>query len=137
MKKINYLFLFTILFATQVVVLAQVEPVMYFCERYDDYDGEVGVGDRFKKGSITIMIRSDMALKLSHAIIRYDKFNHNSNQFEYYKKSIFDTEREMNYLKFIMDKENDMEFEHQGFYRVFLLDEDEQMITSALIEIID
>jgi len=110
---------------------------MYFCERYDEYEGEVGIGDRFAKGSATILIRADSPLNLSRIIIRYDKYNTRKDQFEYYKQSFFDTERDKNYLTFFMNKENGMEFEHQGFYRVYLLDEDEQMITSALIEIID
>ena len=122
---------------TQTTLLAQTEPVMYFCERYDEYEGEVGVGDRFGKGPLTIIVRSDMPLNLTRVIIRYDIYNSKSNQFEYYKKSYFDSERDMNYLKFMMNSENNMEFEETGFYRVFLLDDDDRTVASALVEIIN
>jgi hypothetical protein len=110
---------------------------MYFCERYDEFEGEVNIGDRYKKGSITIMVRSDIPLNLSRVIIRIDKYNFRNNKFEYNKKLFFDTEPEANYFNFFIDKEKDMEFEEAGFYRVFLLDEDDRTVTSALIEIID
>jgi hypothetical protein len=140
MSRINLVFLLT---ACVTIVpiptqsFAQTEPVMYFCERYDEYEGEVGIGDRFAKGAVTIMVRSDLPMNLTKVTIRYDKYNFRNNRFEYYKKSYFDTERELNYLKFIMDNENNMEFEHTGFYRVFLLDEDERLVASALLEIIE
>ena len=41
---------------------AQNEPVLYFCERYDDYDGEIGVSDRFTTGFITVMVKADNPL---------------------------------------------------------------------------
>ncbi len=137
MNNLNLLIICILFTLIQSYLSAQSEPILYFCERYDDYEGEVGIGDRFTKGSATILVRSDNPLNLIRLIIRYDKYNARKNQFEYYKKSFFDTEQDKNFLTFVMNKENGMEFEHQGFYRVYLLDEDEQMITSALIEIID
>ena len=140
MKKINFLFLLTIFFSVAVInsnVFAQAEPVMYFCERYDDYDGEIGVSDRFTKGHITVMVKADDALRLKDVAIQYDMYNFRTGKFEYYKKFYFTIDRDMKYVFFARNDESDMEFEEAGFYRVFLLDEDDKTVTSALIEIID
>jgi hypothetical protein len=116
---------------------AQSEPVMYFCERYDDYDGEIGVSDRFTTGYITVMVKSDSELRLKDVAIQYDKYNERNGKFEYYKKFYFTISRDMKYVFFARNDESDMEFEEPGFYRVFLLDEDDKTVTSALVEIID
>lgn len=116
---------------------AQSEPVMYFCEKYDDYDGEIGVSDRFTTGYITVMVKSDSELRLKDVAIQYDKYNERNGKFEYYKKFYFTITRDMKYVFFARNDESDMEFEEPGFYRVFLLDEDDKTVTSALIEIID
>ena len=140
MKKLNYLFLLTIFLTFMAVyssTFAQSEPVMYFCERYDDYDGEIGVSDRFTTGYITVMIKSDSELRLKDVAIQYDKYNERNGKFEYYKKFYFTITRDMKYVFFARNDESDMEFEEPGFYRVFLLDEDDKTVTSALIEIID
>ena len=139
MKGLSYFFLFTMLlafFATQSSLLAQSEPVLYFCERYDDDDGEIGVSDRFTKGYITVMVKCDNALRLEDVAIQYDKYNERTGDFEYYKKFDFSVERDMKYIFFERNDESDMEFEETGFYRVFLLDEDGETVASALIEII-
>ena len=139
MKKLNYLFLFAVCFSFLGMysnTLAQSEPVMYFCEKYDDYDGEIGVSDRFTKGYITVMVKSDSELRLKDVAIQYDKFNERNGKFEYYKKFNFTIERDMKYVFFARNDDSDMEFEETGFYRVFLLDEDDRTVASALIEII-
>ena len=140
MKKINILVLlamFTSFIVISSNIFAQTEPVMYFCERYDDYDGEIGVSDRFTKGHITVMVKADNALGLQEVAIQYDMYNFRTGKFEYHKKFYFTIERDMSYVFFARNDENDMEFKDPGFYRVFLLDEDDRTITSALIEIID
>ena len=140
MKKLNFLFLLTMFLTFMAVyssTFAQSEPVMYFCERYDDYDGEIGVSDRFTTGYITVMIKSDSELRLKDVAIQYDKYNERNGKFEYYKKFYFTITRDMKYVFFARNDESDMEFEEPGFYRVFLLDEDDKTVASALIEIID
>ena len=140
MKKINYLLLFTVILAFFVMpspTQAQSEPVMYFCERYDSDDGEIGVSDRFTKGYITVMVKNDYALDLKDVSIQYDRYNSRSKKFEYYKKFNFSVERDMKYIYFSRNDDSDMEFNDTGFYRVFLLDEDDKTVASALIEIID
>ncbi len=140
MKKINFFFLLTIFFSlitVSSIIYAQAEPVMYFCERYDDYDGEIGVSDRFTKGHITVMVKADNPLRLKDVAIQYDKYNFRTGKFEYYKKFYFTISRDMKYIFFAKNDESDMEFNDPGFYRVFLLDENDRTVTSALIEIID
>lgn len=140
MKKPNYLLLFTMFVSFLAMysnVFAQSEPVMYFCERYDDYDGEIGVSDRFTKGYITVMVKSDAELRLKEVAIQYDKYNERNGKFEYYKKFYFTISRDMKYVFFARNDESDMEFEETGFYRVFLLDEDDRTVASSLVEIIN
>jgi hypothetical protein len=140
MKGISYLFILTMFlafFAMNSNVFAQSEPVLYFCEKYDSDDGEIGVSDRFTTGYITVMVKCDHALKLDDVAIQYDKYNTRTKEFEYYKKFDFSVERDMKYIFFERNDDSDMEFEEPGFYRVFLLDEDAKTVASALIEIID
>jgi hypothetical protein len=140
MKKLNFLLLLTIFlsfFAVSSNTFAQSEPVMYFCERYDDYDGEIGVSDRFTKGYITVMVKADAELRLKDVAIQYDKYNERNGKFEYYKKFYFTISRDMKYVFFARNDESDMEFEETGFYRVFLLDEDDRTVASSLVEIIN
>ena len=140
MKKPNYLLLFTMFLSFLAMysnAFAQSEPVMYFCERYDDYDGEIGVSDRFTKGYITVMVKADAELRLRDVAIQYDKYNERNGKFEYYKKFNFTIERNMSYVFFARNDDSDMEFEETGFYRVFLLDEDDRTVASALVEIIN
>ena len=140
MKKLNFLLLFAMFLSFAAMytnTFAQSEPVMYFCERYDDYDGEIGVSDRFTTGYITVMVKSDSELRLKDVAIQYDKYNERNGKFEYYKKFYFTISRDMKYVFFARNDESDMEFEEPGFYRVFLLDEDDNTVTSAIIEIID
>jgi hypothetical protein len=128
--------MFLAFFAMNSDAIAQAEPVLYFCEKYGD-DGEVGVSDRFTTGYITVMVKCDDALRLDDVSIQYDKYNERNGKFEYYKKFDFSVERDMKYIFFERNDDSDMEFEETGFYRVFLLDEDDKTVASALIEIID
>jgi len=139
MKKIQLFLLLSFLFALvamNTTVLAQNEPVMYFCERYDDYDGEIGVSDRFTTGYLTVMVKCDYALRLEDVSIQFDQYNERKGRFEYYKKFDYTVDKDMKYIFFSRNDESDMEFEEPGFYRVFLLDEDDETVASAVIEII-
>ena len=140
MKKPNYSLLLTMFISFLAMysnTFAQSEPVMYFCERYDEYDGEIGVSDRFTTGYITVMVKADAELRLRDVAIQYDKYNERNGKFEYYKKFNFTIERDMKYVFFERNDDSDMEFEETGFYRVFLLDDDDRTVASAIIEIID
>ena len=138
MKRFHLFFAFALLFsfiAMHSTVFAQEEPVMYFCEKYGR-DGEVGVSDRFTTGYLTVMVKSDYALRLDDVAIQLDKYNFRTSEFEYYKKFYYDIELDDNFVFFAKNDESDMEFEDPGFYRVFLLDDRDRTVASAIIEII-
>jgi hypothetical protein len=42
----------------------------------------------------------------------------------------------MSYVFFAKNSDSDLKFEEPGFYRVFLLDDNDKTVASALIEII-
>ncbi len=137
MKK---LLLFVLLFAGlgfRAELSAQSEPVLYFCEKYDSDKGEIGVSDRFTKGYLTVMVKCDHALNLEDVHIQFDKYNFRTGEFDYYKKFDYTVEKDMSYIFFAKNSDSDLKFEEPGFYRVFLLDESDATIASALIEIID
>lgn len=117
-------------------VFAQNEPVLYFCEKYDSKKGEVGVSDRFTTGYLTVMVKSDYELDLEDVHIQFDRLNERSKQFEFYKKFDYVIEPEMSYVFFAKNDDSDLKFEEPGFYRVFLLDDNDKTVASALIEIV-
>ena len=138
MKKLQLFFTFTLLlsiFALESTVFAQDEPVMYFCEKYGR-NGEVGVSDRFTTGYLTVIVKSDYALRLDDVAIQLDKYNFRTGEFEYYKKFNYTIELDMKYVFFEKNDDSDMKFEDPGFYRVFLLDDRDRTVASAIIEII-
>ncbi|MCH7965411.1 MAG: hypothetical protein IH852_15890 [Bacteroidetes bacterium] len=138
MKRFHLFFAFVLLFsffAMHSTVFAQEEPVMYFCEKYGTY-GEQGVSDRFTTGYLTVMVRSNRALGLYDVSIQLDKYNFRTGEFNYYKKFDYSLDPESNYVFFAKNDDSDMEFEDPGFYRVFLLDDRDRTVASAIIEII-
>ena len=137
-KNFLVLFVFAMLFFPGLLntVFAQNEPVLYFCEKYDSKKGEVGVSDRFTTGYLTVMVKSDNALNLEDVHIQFDKLNERNKKFEYYKKFDYTIEPDMSYVFFAKNSDSDLKFEETGFYRVFLLDDRDKTVASALIEII-
>ncbi|MBT8379681.1 MAG: hypothetical protein KJN64_10655 [Ignavibacteria bacterium] len=139
MKILNGVLLFFVLmmFAPLLnVTFAQSEPILYFCERYDASDGEIGVSDRFTTGYLTVMVKSDNELRLDDVSIQFDKYNSRNGKFEYFKKFAYNIQPDMSYVYFSKNDESDMKFSDPGFYRVFLLDDRDKTVASALIEII-
>jgi hypothetical protein len=137
-KNFLVLFVFAMLFFPGLlnIVFAQNEPVLYFCEKYDSKKGEIGVSDRFTTGYLTVMVKSDDALNLEDVHIQFDKLNERNKKFEYYKKFDYVIEPDMSYVFFAKNSDSDLKFEEAGFYRVFLLDDRDKTVASALIEII-
>jgi hypothetical protein len=109
---------------------------MYFCERYDNNRGEIGISDRFTKGYLTVMVKADDPLRLRDCHIQFDRYNQYSNKFEFYKKFDYTVSPDMKYIFFARDKDNDLKFDNTGFFRVYLLDDDNNTVASSLIEII-
>ncbi len=140
MKKSSGLFLILLVLILAPIFsssFAQSEPILYFCERYDASDGEVGVSDRFTTGYLTVMVKSDRELNLKDVSIQFDKYNFRTDNFEYYKKFAYTVEPDMSYIYFSKNADSDLKFEEPGIYRVFLLDDNDRTVASALIEIID
>lgn len=135
MKKFILLVLLISGLGLKMEVMAQSEPVLYFCERYDK--GEIGVKDWFPKGEITVVVRCDSALGLGEVHLQFDKYNCNTGQFDYYRRFDYDVDREMNYVFFSNTSKNDLEIDEAGLYRVFLLDNFNDTVASAMVEIID
>jgi|SRR5690554_273768 len=138
MKKLSFTFFLLTLFVLgfQELANAQAEPVLYFCEKYGR-NGEENVSDRFTTGYLTVMVKCDYELNLSDVAIQFDKYNFRTGKFEYYKKFYYSVEPDMSYIYFARNDESDLKFEEPGFYRVFLLDDRDKTVTSALIEIIE
>lgn len=139
MRKLLVFFSFIALFAIFGLTSnanAQNGPVLYFCEKYGD-DGEVGISDRFTTGYLTVMVKCDYALGLKNVAIQFDKYNATSKTFEYYKKFTYVVEPSMKYIYFAKNSTSDMKFSDPGIYRVFLLDDSGNTVTSGLIEIIN
>lgn len=134
MKNVRLLFLLFIFFAG--FAAAQSQPVLYLCEKYGN-NGEVGISDRFTKGYLTVMVKSDEALGLTECAIQFDKWDPYSAKFKYYKKFNYTIEPDMSYVYFNRNSESDLSFDEVGFFRVYLLDEDGNTVASNLVQIID
>ena len=133
LSSLFFLFLFI---GLRAEVFAQESPVMYFCEKYGK-NGEVGISDRFTTGYLTVVVKSGYAMKLKDVHIQLDKYNARKDKFEYYKKFDYTLEPDMKYVYFAKNDDSDMSFEDAGFYRVFLLDDDDETVASAIVEIIE
>ena len=134
-RFLSILFFLFLFIGLKSEVFAQESPVMYFCEKYGK-NGEVGISDRFTTGFITVVVKSDYKLNLRNVNVEFDKYNYKKDAFEFYKKFDFTLEPDMKYVYFSKNDESDMSFDEQGFYRVFLLDEEGKTVASALVEII-
>jgi hypothetical protein len=135
MKKLLLMVLFVAGLGFRIELSAQSEPVLYFCEKYDENKGEVGVSDLFSKGYLTVMVKCDHALDLDDVHVQFDKYNFRTGKFEFYKKFNYTIDRDMNYVYFSKNSESDLKFDDPGFYRVFLLDNENNTVASSLIEI--
>lgn len=136
--KILFVLALTTFFSAGLVTktFAQNEPILYFCEKYDSKRGEIGVSDRFTTGYLTVMVKSDNALDLEDVHIQFDKLNERNKKFEFYKKFDYVIDPEMSYVFFAKNSDSDLKFEEPGLYRVFLLDDRDKTVASALIEIV-
>jgi len=133
LSTLFFLFLFI---GLRAEIFAQESPVMYFCEKYGK-NGEVGISDRFTVGFLTVVVKSGYNMKLTDVHVQFDKYNYKKDVFEFYKKFSYTLEPDMKYVYFSKNDESDLSFDEPGFYRVFLLDEDDETVASAIVEIID
>ncbi len=82
------------------------------------------------------MIRCDYALGLNDCHVQFDKWNPTTSQFDFYKKFDFTVQPDRKYIYFSKNDSSDLSFDDPGFYRVFLLDENNNTIASNLVQII-
>ncbi len=132
MKKTTLIFVcMIILLPISLNIKAQSCDLLYFCEKYDVDDGEIGCNDHFKSGNLTVITFLSSPIYYTEVSIKLDKFNPDANEFQYYNNYEFDVEPDKYFFYF-----ENIYFDDPGFYRVFLLDPYCQTIVSALIEII-
>lgn len=129
------LLLFIILIIAGSNIQSQNKPVLYFCETYGA-EGEVGISDRFTVGKITLMVKSYYPIGEEHIVIQFDRYNPALNIFEFYKTFSYTIEPTSKYVFFSTNEESDLSFDDPGFYRVFLLNTNNEVITSSLVEIV-
>lgn len=140
MKKTSFLSFLLICFTIIGIkssAYAQSHPILYFCERYDQDRGEIGVTDRFTKGYLTVMVKADEPLGLRDVHIQFDKYDCNTNTFNFYKRFSYTLQPDMKYIYFSKTEISDMSFDEPGIYRVFLLDDHNETVSSGLVEIIE
>jgi len=130
MKKICGLILITFVFS--LYLAAQNCDILYFCENYDPIEGEINAGDRFVKGSLTVVVLLEAPIYYTKVFVQLDKYNPREGDFEYYYDDEFEVEPDLDYIYF-----SDIFFGEAGFYRVFLLDPSKNTITSSIIEILN
>lgn len=133
MKKLFGTILLTLLVITICdVMFAQSKPVMYFCERYDNRQGEIGVSSVFTKGTLTVMVKSNNVISYdSNVTIQIDRYNSRDGEYVYYNSIPFEIPR----ASYIYFSHKNLRFDRSGFYRVFLLDSNGKTITMATLEI--
>jgi hypothetical protein len=134
MKKL-VLFLAFILFLGININAQSKEVTLIMCERYTN-DGPVGVGSVFTKGYLTVVAMSKSSMKYKEVYIQFDKMD-KSGQYKFYKRFPFDFPYGYKTVYFSRIANNDMEFEHIGYYMVYLLDKYKNVIASTFVRIVD
>lgn len=105
------------------------QDLLYFCEKYTTK--EIGTGDRFTTGNITVMVKLDLPIYYENVTIQWDKLNCKTGRFEYSNSKSFTVDGNWTYMFF-----DGINFSEPGFYRVFLLDPSKATMVSGLVEII-
>lgn len=124
-------FIFLILLATKFSFSQE----LYFCERYDENEGEIGKSDKFKISSsvclITVMFKIDYTsqINVDEVILNVQKID--CGIYEFISETNYDVSSRWDYIYF-----SDVELETAGVYRVSLYELDEELIASGLVEII-
>ena len=112
---------------------------LYFCERYDPTDGEIGVSNKFSTGYLTVMVDlrpSKKKIGISEVSIRLTKIkdadgNHISEKI--IKTIPFTIQPTFDYVFFENKKE--LKFTSPGTYRATLMDKEGNFLVSGEIEI--
>lgn len=105
------------------------QDLLYFCEKYTTK--EIGTGDRFTTGNITVMVKLDLPIYYENVSIQWDRLNCKTGRFEYSNSKTFTVDGSWTYMFF-----DGIYFAEPGIYRVFLLDPSKATMVSGLVEII-
>jgi len=127
---------FFLLLFSNITVQAQNEPVLYLCVEYGD-DGEESISDVFTTGYLTVVVKCDYKLGLEDVHIQFDKYNAKKDKWEFYKKFDYTIDPSHKYVYFARNDDSDMSFDETGFFRVYLLDDNDKVIASTIVKIID
>ena len=134
-----FVFVFGVFFfilAANVTIHAQAEPVLQLCVEYGD-DGEESISDVFTTGYLTVVVKSDTKLGLEDVHIQFDKYNFKKDKWEFYKKFDYTIQPSHKYVYFSRNDDSDMSFDETGFFRVYLLDDDDKVVASTIVKIIE
>lgn len=129
MKKIIIILFCAIL--SLISFTQQSGDIMYFAQRADGKK-EYGLSDRFTTGALSVICKLVTPVSKKEVIVQLDKRNSQTGEYSYYQSYERNIDPTKKYLYF-----NNIVFDSPGIYRVFLLDDNSNTITSALIEIIE
>jgi len=135
MKKL-FLFLAFLLFLGININAQSDEVTLVLCERYDAKAGPIGIGSSFSKGYLTVVAMSNSSMKYKEVYIQFDKINKGS-EYKFYKRFPFDFPYGYKTVYFSRSGDNDMSFDHTGYYMVYLLDIKYNVIASTFVNIVD
>ena len=135
MKKL-FLFLALILFfVVSSNINAQVGLIV--CERYDSQYGIIGEGVTFTKGYLTVVATSAYPINYTDVYIQFDRYNANDGQYYFYKQFAFTIPYGYRQVYFSRVGNNDMQFDHAGYYIIWLLDLNNNVIAKTTVTIVD
>jgi len=109
---------------------SQSKPLLYFCERYDRVDGEIGQSSTFTPGKFTVMIKSDEPLGLTDVAIQIDSYDISGERFKFYNKVNFKIDPSYKYVFFAND---DIRIDEPGVYRIYLLDGKGKSVAAGVV----
>lgn len=117
------------------------EALLYFCERYDKDEGEIGVSSRFSTGYLTVMVdtrptgKTIGTGKVEIVISKIKDASGNSITEKIIKTIPFDVTPSMNYIYF--ESKKDLKFTSPGTYKVVCQKKDGTPVAEGEIEIVE
>ena len=112
---------------------------LYFCERYDQEEGEIGVSDKFSPGYLTVMVDlrpSKKKIGMSEVKIKLTKIKDADGK-PISEKDIrtvpFTVQSSFDYIFF--ENKKDLKFTSPGTYRATLLDKKGNYLVSGEVEV--
>ncbi len=114
---------------------------LYFCERYDPVDGEIGVSKKFSMGSLTVMVDlrpSEKEIGMTNVFIKLTKIKDaegNRITEKTIKTIPFTIQSKFDYIYF--ENKKDLKFSSPGTYKVTLMGKNGDFLISGEVEITD